>query len=286
MNYIPSLFSDMWAMSEDRHAGLMSLILPSIQAGRFDEVEEYLKKAQTESYASDVNFAVRWDLDDTQLPYDSIAVLFLSGELYSWITERVSSDIDLAMANERIIGIILVINGPGGMITGLDTLTDKISTSEKPVVSYISGMAESAHYWIASATQKRFLASRMCEVGSVGIVGVYRNYKKYFEMQGIDYRTIYPEGADLKNYASRQIEENNDEGPYREKLQKLHEFFCQTVSKNLKIPYDKESPVFRGDTFMGDDAIAVGLADGYSTLDGAARWLLAQKVKNQANSLF
>lgn len=45
-------------------------------------------------------------------------------------------------------------------------------------------------------------------------------------------------------------------------------------------------PVFRGATFMGDEAVREGLADGYNTLEGAARWILAQSVINKTNQIF
>ena len=59
-----------------------------------------------------------------------------------------------------------------------------------------------------------------------------------------------------------------------------------TIEENLSIAYDKDSPVFRGATFMGDEAVREGLADGYNTLEGAARWILAQSVINKTNQIF
>ena len=89
----------------------------------------------------------------------------------------------------------------------------------------------------------------------------------------------------MKNREHREIAENNNEEPYKEKLSKLHMMFCRTVSENLSIAYDKDSPVFRGATFMGDEAVREGLADGYNTLEGAARWIL-QSVINKTNQIF
>lgn len=72
------------------------------------------------AYASDLNFVGRWNLEDSGLPSDSVAVIVLEGTLYSWETFRLQEYIAQAAANDRIAGIILWINGPGGMITGLD----------------------------------------------------------------------------------------------------------------------------------------------------------------------
>lgn len=66
----------------------------------------------------------------------------------------------------------------GGMITGLDNASKMISECPKPVVAYIAGACASAHFWLASAADKRFLGSLMCEVGSIGVVGTYYNAKE------------------------------------------------------------------------------------------------------------
>lgn len=73
-----------------------------------------------------------------------------------------------------------------------------ISECPKPVVAYIAGACASAHFWLASAADKRFLGSLMCEVGSIGVVGTYYNAKEALKKEGIDYREIYPDSADLK----------------------------------------------------------------------------------------
>lgn len=286
MNRIQLIFNEKWAMAKTDYFNLVSLILPSIKSGNFKEVEAFFDKDVITAYASDLNFVGRWELEDNSIPSNSIAIICMEGTLYSWETFRLQQLLMQAIDNDRITGIILWINGPGGMITDLDNASQLIKESPKPVVAYIAGTCASAHYWLATAATKRFLASAMCEVGSVGIVGTYYNAKEALKKEGIDYREIYPDSADLKNKEHREIEDNNNEKPYKEKLAKLHQMFCQTVSKNLSIAYDKESPIFRGATYMGDEAISAGLADGYSTLEGAARWVLAQSVVNQVNQIF
>ena len=40
----------------------------------------------------------------------------------------------------------------------------------------------------------------------------YQSFKEYFRKQGIDYREIYPDSADLKNYETRAIENTVHDG--------------------------------------------------------------------------
>lgn len=281
MNRIQLIFNEKWAMTEAAFRQLASLILPAIAAGRFAEVESHLDDSSVCAYALGLSLADEWELDDPALPTDSVCVIELTGTLYSWSTQRLIGHLAEANANPRIAGILLYMNGPGGMIAGIDSATAAIASSPKPVVAYVAGSCQSAHYWLASATRKRLLSSPMSEVGSIGIVGVYCNEAGMLKQMGIDYRTIYPATADLKNRETREIEEHDNEEPYKQHLEKIHALFCQQVARGLGIAYDKESPVFRGATFMGDDAIAAGLADGYSTLEDAAKTVLGMATMDR-----
>ncbi|MBV3731852.1 S49 family peptidase, partial [Bacteroides thetaiotaomicron] len=110
----------------------------------------------------------------------------------------------------------------------------------------------SAHFWLGTAAGRTFIASPMCEVGSVGIMLTYQSFKECFRKQGIDYREIYPDSADLKNYETRAIEDDNNEEPIKQRLAVMHRIFCDAISRNLGIAYDPELPLFRGQIFTGD----------------------------------
>ena len=88
----------------------------------------------------------------------------------------------------------------------------------------------------------------------------------YFRKQGIDYREIYPDSADLKNYETRAIEKENNEEPIKQRLALMHRIFCDAISRNLGIAYDPELPLFRGQIFTGDVAVANGYIDQFGKM--------------------
>lgn len=279
MNRIQQIFNSTWAIGRKDFLNLISVIHPSIQAGHFAGLETLLAKSQTTVKAIHLGFVSNeWELDDDNLPSGSIAIISLNGVLYSWESSRIARKLELALANSRIAGVILRINGTGGMVDGISEITSAIAGTTKPVATVVAGNCLSAHYWLASATGRRFLLDKCCRVGSVGIVGTYYNATEAMKKEGIDYREIYPETADLKNREYRDIAEKNDEKAFKAHLEQIHALFCDAVSSNLSIPYDKKLPLFRGATFMGDEAIRAGLADAYGSLDDAARWVLAQDM--------
>ncbi|THC82821.1 hypothetical protein E7X23_25670, partial [Bacteroides fragilis] len=77
------------------------------------------------------------------LPQGAVVVLTCEGVLYSWETYRLERYISAAMANDRISGVVLFVNGPGGMITRVDVLEKLIRQSPKPIVAYITGVCAS-----------------------------------------------------------------------------------------------------------------------------------------------
>ena len=225
-------------------------------------------------------------MDDDTLPVDSVAVIILEGTLYSWETYRLEKQLRDISDNPKICGAVLWINGPGGMVAHVDLAAKMIAESSKPIATYVAGTMGSAHFWLGTAAGRTFIASPMCEVGSVGIMLTYQSFKNYFKKQGIDYREIYPDSADLKNYETRAIEDDNNEEPIKQRLAVMHRIFCDAISRNLGIAYDPELPLFRGQIFTGDVAVANGYIDQFGTLEDAVKWVLAQATVRKVNEMY
>lgn len=278
MNRLQQIFSENWAITRNDYDSFLSLLLPCLAAGNIEAAEALLHNSPAKAYATTPYLAREWELDADDLPRDSVAVLVLEGILYSWDTAWLERKLFAAINNPQIAGIVLYINGPGGMVSRLDVAAETIATSPKPIATYVAGTMASAHFWLGTAAHRTFIASPLCEVGSVGVMVTYTSYKDYFKKAGIDYREIYPDTADLKNEESRAIEDNNDEEPIKQKLEILHRAFCNDVSRHIGVAYDVKDPLFRGKLFTGDVAVANGYIDQFGTLADAVKWVLAQSV--------
>ena len=126
----------------------------------------------------------------------------------------------------------------------------------------------------------------LCEVGSVGVVITHYSFKEYFKQNGIDYWEIYPDTADLKNKDTRALENNNDETLVKARAERIHKVFAETVARNLGIEYDPELPLFRGELFTGDEAVAAGYINEFGGISDAVKWVLAQATSRKANELY
>lgn len=282
MDKLNQILNDTWAIRAEDLNQLHSFLLPAIKSGDIGALEKHLGKNIT-AYATSPYICDRWELDDFNLPQNSVAVLNLDGILYSWNTFRLEDLIQQALRNPKICGIVLWINGPGGMVTHVDVVEAVIRTSEKPVAAYVAGICCSAHYWMASACGRIFIASPLCTIGSVGVMQTFCSFKKYYESLGINIRDIYPDTADLKNKEFRDIEDNNDEQLLKERLSYVHGIFSKTIARNLNVGYDPELPLFRGETFLGEVAVANGYAHQMGDLNEAITWVMAQDAIKKAS---
>ena len=279
---IYNFLTERWLIADEGAARLLATVLPAIKAGNIAEVETRLTN-ETKAYATTPYLADRWELDDGSLPANSVAVINLEGPLYSWETFRLEKLLIQALNNDKIAGIVLWINGPGGMALHVDIAAALIEKAEKPIATYIAGTMASAHFWIGAAAARTFIASQLCSVGSVGTMGTYMNFQKFYEMNGIDYRDIYPDSSDLKNKWFRDLAEKNDDTRIKKELEDLHRLFATDIARYLGIEYDPEAPIFRGETFNGKEAVEAGYVDQFGTFQDAVTWVLAQATIKESN---
>lgn len=287
MNKLQRFFSDNWTIQRHDFENTVSLLLPCIINGNIEAAAAQLNKDKCAVKATAAPYMAAWyELDDITLPVDSIAVITLTGVLYSWESEWVIKQIEAAELNPNICGVVFVIDGPGGMVSHLDMAAAAVENCKKPTATVVTGVMASAHFWLGTASDRTFIASPLCEVGSVGVVITHYSFKRFFEHAGIDYREIYPDTADLKNKETRALVDNNDESLIKAKAEKIHKIFAETVARNLGISYDPELPLFRGEMFDGSEAVEAGYIDQFGGISDAVKWVLAQATSRKANNLY
>lgn len=287
MNKLQRFFSDNWTIQRHDFENTVSLLLPCIINGNIAAAAEQLEKPKCSVKATAAPYMAAWyELDDITLPVNSVAVINLTGVLYSWESEWVIRQVEAAELNQNICGIVFVIDGPGGMVSHLDMAAAAVENCAKPTATVVTGIMASAHFWLGTASDHTFIASPLCEVGSVGVVITHYSFKRFFEQNGIDYREIYPDTADLKNKETRALVDNNDESLMKARAEKIHKVFAETVARNLGIEYDPELPLFRGEMFDGNEAVSAGYIDEFGGVADAVKWVLAQATSRKANNLY
>lgn len=282
MHKLHKVLSDTWAVQADKIDSFLSVLVPCIVSGRLDSAGKLLGSSLECSAMSPGNTVGKWDLDDTSVPDGSVAVVEMSGMLFSWDSDRLVDCIASIEMNPKICGAVLVIDGPGGMASHLEQAASAVAGCSKPIASVVTGMMASAHFWLGTSAHRTFAASALCQVGSVGAMTSCISFRKYYESLGIDCRDIYPDSSDLKNREWRDFEEKGDDEAIKRQLGTLHMAFNKAVSENLGIEYDPKSPLFRGQMFMGDEAVKLGFIDEMGGVRDAVLWVLGEATRRMA----
>lgn len=132
-----------------------------------------------ESYAKKTFLAVDVSgvIMGEQLSTDGWSALLTEGITFGY---QVKDQLIAAAKDKDIDGVILVIDSPGGTIFGSQAIADGVAyyrkNTDKPVITYVSGMAASGGYWSAVAGDT-IVADHGTAIGSIGVI--YGPFKYY-----------------------------------------------------------------------------------------------------------
>ena len=179
---------------------------------------------------------------------------------------------------------LVYFNTPGGSVAGLKDAVDTLTAFSKvmPTYGYTDSMATSAGYWLMSATRKRY-ASEVAVVGSIGVIAKHFEYSKMLEMDGIAATVI--RAGEFKALASEvePLSKKAHDGIQAD-VNYLYGVFVGSVAEQLNTSYQMvDSKMAQGRTFIGAQAVEVGLVDGVSSFDALYASLL-KKVDKAAQT--
>ena len=104
----------------------------------------------------------------------------------------IGQHIDAALADDTVAAIVLRVDSPGGLASGLFDLTDHIHASRgsKPIIGVVDDMAYSAAYALVAACDEIWV-SRTGGVGSVGCAAFHVSQAGYNQQIGLEVTPIY-----------------------------------------------------------------------------------------------
>lgn len=162
--------------------------------------------------------------------------------------------------------IVLHIDSPGGQATGVHEFAGQIfaARDSKPITAYVSGVAGSAAYWIASAASK-IVADETALLGSIGVVAAWSDNKKARETAGFtDYEVVSSQSP------NKHLDPQSHEG--RAAMQRLldekADIFIADVARNRGKRVATVTEQFgQGGVMHAAQAVKVGMADEIGSLE-------------------
>ena len=200
---------------------------------------------------------------------NGMAVVPVMGVLGDWMPySYITGMIEKALKRDDINEIVLLIDSPGGAVAGLFDSCRFIekASKKKKCTAYVTGMACSAAYAIATACDEIYMMED-AEVGSCGCYAHAVEYSDaYFEKEGFLHR-VFRSKCSPKNNCSVITDEAEAEA-FQEEIDALGDKYLKYVAKRRKCSYSDALENFgKGGVLMGEKAIAAGMVDGIKTLE-------------------
>lgn len=172
-----------------------------------------------------------------------------------------------ALSNPKIKAIVLKVDSPGGEADAPGRIEAAIKASTKPVLVWGDGMIASAAYWMVAAATEIYVAEKTNQVGSIGALIGFLDYRGAFEKEGIKLHEVYATKSTEKNLPYRKALDGNYD-LLRQEIDMFNEAFHAAVKTNRagKINLSHGDP-FKGAIYYAEEAEKIGLIDGIKTFE-------------------
>ncbi|MCK2237483.1 MULTISPECIES: S49 family peptidase [unclassified Crossiella] len=182
-----------------------------------------------------------------------------------------------AFGHDRLVGVALAINSPGGAPTQSALVADRIrelaATKKVPVLAFCEDVVASGGYWLACAADEIY-AHATSLVGSIGVVSSSFGLHGVLDRLGIE-RRVHTAGENKVRLDPFSPEKAEDVEWLKGLQSRLHERFGEWVTQRRggKLNGGPDE-LFTGEVWLGDQAAELGLVDGIGTLRGVVkkRW--------------
>lgn len=194
----------------------------------------------------------------------------------------IKSQIVEATKDNDIKGLLLIVDSPGGTITGSKAISDAVeyykATTNKPVVTYVAGLSASGAY-LGTANSTKILADRGTLIGSIGVImGPFKKYNQVVA-EGDFLGDISTTGG-IDTYYLYSGEDKDFGNPYKDMsetakkaiqqgLDYEYDYFVNHVASSRKIPSDVIKTNIGARAYGVEQAIELGLVDQVATKDQA-----------------
>lgn len=193
-------------------------------------------------------------------------------------TQLLSKQVESAIADPRVRGLILQVDSGGGSALGVPELADTIRelAAVKPIVAVTDGVMASGAYWLGSAANAVFGSGTTVQVGSIGVVMTH-NYtpnagnSQTTEITAGRYKRMATSAKPLDEEASAYLQQMVDH---------IYGVFVDAVAQNRGVSAEAVlANMADGRVFIGQQAVDAGLLDGFATVDLVAERMAANPAE-------
>jgi protease IV len=204
------------------------------------------------------------------------AVIEIRGEISSGSqasAENVLSALKTAFEDKGAKAVVLLIDSPGGSPVQAGIINDEITrlkaVHKKKVYAVVEETCASAAYYIAAAADNIYV-DKASLVGSIGVLMDGFGFTGLMDKLGIE-RRLMTAGTN-KAMLDPFSPQNPDQSAYiQTMLGEIHAQFIAVVKRGRGERLKETPDMFSGLVWNGQQAVELGLADGFGSLDAVAR---------------
>jgi protease-4 len=187
--------------------------------------------------------------------------------------ENVVASMRAAMEDSGSQALVLLINSPGGSPVQAGIISDEIvrlkGIHQKPIYAVVEESCASAAYYIAASTDKIYV-DKASIVGSIGVLMDGFGFTGLMDKLGVERRLMT--AGDNKGFLDPFSPQTEAQRKHAQTmLNHIHSQFIAVVKKGRGDRLKETPEMFSGLFWTGQQAVELGLADDFGSIDQVAR---------------
>ena len=188
--------------------------------------------------------------------------------------EKINSSLDAAFKDSASAAVVMRVNSPGGSPVQAGMINDeikrlRITYPDKPFYVVVDEMCASGGYYAAASADKIFV-DKASIVGSIGVLSDGFGFTGAMEKLGVE-RRLQTAGRNKGIGDPFSPISDEQKAHLQAMLDEIHQQFIKVVRDGRGTRLKETPDLFSGLFWTGEQSIALGLADGYGTVDSVAR---------------
>jgi signal peptide peptidase SppA len=267
-NVLYKLFVDPWCITPAAHRNLCEIVRDHVDGAA------HIKGGRADAF---INGEDDEDAEPMCAIAGGIAVISVHGVIGRRVgsMEKSSGVCDLldlertlreCMNNAEVSGVLLSFDSPGGTVAGVPETAALIAECSrvKPFVAYADDLMASAAYWLA-APCRLIVANKSSQVGSIGVYQSFLDSSRAYEMEG--YKQLLFATGKFKGMGISGLPLSAEQqAMLQSRVDQVFGWFTAAIKAGRGNVPDE---AMQGQTYYGEDAMAVNLVDRIGTKQDA-----------------
>ena len=205
--------------------------------------------------------------------------------------EEFQKQLNAQLKDTNIKGVVVRIDSPGGSVGESEEIyltikeAAKAKGRDKPIVCSLGNIAASGALYIAAACD-RVVTLKGTITGSIGVVMMSPNFSNIMRKYDVEMNVI--KSGEFKDAGSpfRAMTED-DRSVLTTLVTQAFDQFVSAISESRKIPREDVLRIADGRIILGEEAVALGLADSIGNVNAAGQVVLEMlKLDGEADLVY